>query len=432
MFTKIRSSFTLQVYCYALGIALACLLLMVLTWLQGPRVRSATLDANLVTTAMNQQLLLHMSQPPGSISESQVRVAPETPFAVTSSGNTVAIQFTQPLQNDTSYAVTIQTSNKRYTIHHTFHTGAATFYYAINTQYSTEIRRQTVGANTSQVIYTGRKVNDYLVLGNTLVLSVRDVSSNNAVLLYDIPSKQSHQIPLPGNGTASQLRSAPGKRIFGFIYNDSGNNTNGNIYLYDMNTRQLRQTGLLQDHPIKASEWQLARNGATVLARTLDNDTLLVNPGTTPIPLGQYSGLFGFSHDDSNIFVRDAPGEVLSLNVKSKQQTPYTEQGSGTYVAEVFPLSTRHGYIVRSQTSAGGAAAQKVFINQRDNQKELFASASSGQYLDDISPSPNDQLLAVEIRTTGSDTHKTQIIDINTGRTLATIEGAMVRWPSGP
>lgn len=431
MFTKIRNSFTLQVYCFAAGIALICLLLMVLTWLQGPRVRSATLDANLVTTAANQQLLLHMNQPPGTISQKQVRITPEALFAVTSSGNTVAIQFTQPLQNDTDYTVAIQTSNKRYTVNHTFHTAAATFYYAVDSEYSTEIRKQTVGTDVSQAVYTGSQVDDYLVLGNTLVLAIKD-GDKDTLLVYDMPSKQSQRVTLPGNGTISQLHSAPGKRLFGFISTDYTSEVTGTILLYDMNAQRLRRVGFSQDRPVEADEWQLARNGTTVLAQTLDANALLLNPGATPIPLGQYTELFGFSHDDSSILMRHATDGAISLNVKSKQQKPLVKQANDTYVTEAFPLSTKQGYIVQVQTSTGHtSSAQKVLIDQQGKQKELYANTSSGQYIDAVSLSPNDQLLAVEERTTESDIYQTRIINANSNGTLTIVEGNMIRWPSG-
>lgn len=429
MLTKIRSSFTLQVYCFAASIACICLLLMGLTWLQGPRIRSTTLNTTLVTTTANQQLLLHMNQPSGTMSKGQVHITPEAPFAVTSSGNTIAIQFTQPLQNNTKYRVRLQTSDKRHSIKHMFHTEPATFYYAVNSQYKTEIRKQTIGTAISQAIYNGSKIEDYLVLGNTLVLVVKENGKNN-VLLHDMSSKQSQSITLPGSGTVTQLRGAPNKRLFGFMYTDHSNSTESNILLYDMNTKRLRGAGYSLDRSLKAIEWQLARNGTTVLIRTPDSSTFLLNPGAIPIPLGQYNQVFGFSHDDSTLLMRNKANRLASLDIKGRQQKELIQR-TDIYVNSAFPLFTKQGHFMQTQTSRGGVWAQEIVTSQKDKAKTHYTNTSVDKYIDGVSLSPNDQLLAVEERTTGSDMHKTRIINSHDNHTLETVEGNMVRWPNG-
>lgn len=429
MLTKIRSSFTIQVYCFAASIALICLLLMGLTWIQGPRIRSTTLNTTLVTTAANQQLLLHMNQPPGNISKGQVQIMPEAPFAVTSSGNTVAIQFMQPLQNNTEYKVQLRTSDKRHSIKHRFHTGPATFYYAVNSQYKTEIRKHVMGAEVDQTIYSGSKIDDYTVIGNTLVLVVKE-SSKNTVLLYDMPSKQSQHITLPGNGTVTQLRGVPNKRLFGFMYTDHSNSADSNILLYDMNTKLLKAAGFSLDHSLRAIEWQLARNATTLLIRTPDSSTFLLNPGVVPIPLGQYSQLFGFSHDDGTILLRNTANRFVSLDIKERRQRSLVQQ-TNIYINTAFPLFTKRGYFMHIQTSRGGAWVQQVMTIQKGGEKTHYTNSSADKYIDSVSLSSNDQLLAVEERTTGSDIHKTRIINSNDNHVLKIIEGNMVRWPNG-
>jgi hypothetical protein len=430
MFTKIRRSFTLQVYCFAAVIALVCMLLMILTWLQGPRIRSSTIDTSLATTAANQQLILHMNQAPGAISKKLVKISPNIAFDVTSSGNTVAIQFTQPLQNDTDYAVKIQTPDKRYTVTHTFRTPPAVFYFAVSNDQTTEIRRQIVGTPKSDVVYSGGKVSDYLVLGNTLVLSLKE-DDKTRVTLFDIATKQYRDITLPGKGSVSQLHGAPGKRVFGFLYTDYDNDIYGNILLYGINAQELRRVGFSKGRTLEAGEWQLARNGETVLAQTLDSSALLLSPDIAPIPLGQYSELFGFSHDDSSIVLRKTNEGVVRLNVTDMQAAPVLTLDSKTYVADALPLFTRPGNVLQIQTSANGPPAQKVIINRENKLQEVYTNESVEEYITALALSSNDQFIAIEERPIATDEYRNRIINSTTGDTLAEVDGTMLRWPTG-
>jgi len=370
-----------------------------------------------------------MNQPPGSIGKGQIQILPDAPFAVTSSGNTVAIQFTQPLLHNTKYEIRLQTVDKRHSIRHTFYTKPATFYYAVSSQYKTEIRKQDMGTSMSQTIYNGNKIEDYLVIGNTLALVVKE-NSKNSLILYDMRSRSSRYVTLPGDGTVTQLHGVPNKRLFGFMYTDHSNSAESNILLYDMNTNILQAAGFSLDHSLRAVEWQLARNGTTLLIRTPDSSTFLLNRGAIPIPLGQYSQLFGFSHDDSTLLMRTMANKFVSLKVQERH-APLVQQTNDIYVQTALPLFTKEGYVTQIQTSNSGIWSQNITTSQKGAEQTRYINTSADKYIDAFSLSPNDQLLAVEERLSQSDTHQSHIIQSNDGHVLMTVDGNMVRWPSG-
>jgi hypothetical protein len=84
-----------------------CAAFLGLTLLQGPKLSSAQVDATRAVEQSGQLLRLFANQPVSSVDEKQVTVEPATPFTVETSGEVVALAFTQRLRYDTEYVVTV-------------------------------------------------------------------------------------------------------------------------------------------------------------------------------------------------------------------------------------------------------------------------------------------------------------------------------------
>jgi hypothetical protein len=414
---------------FALGLALLCAVLMWLTWQQGPRIRNSTFNSTQAVVSANQQLLLHFSQAPGKVAAGQVDITPKAAFSVVSSGNTVAIQFTQPLNGDTTYKLALRTADGRHTLRHTFQTGETRFYYAVNSQNHTEIKQAGMG-RPDTTVFSGDRVTDYLVLGNTLVLAQQPADSTDSwLVLYDLQKKKEKTIELPVVGTVSKLRPLPGKSAFGFVFSSGTAPYTTQIMAYDLARERLQHAYIAED-PVSANDWLFARNGKTFLAKGTDQGVLLVNPGEEPVLLGQFSQLFGFNYDDSVIYMRHALDGVISFNTAGKQRTPVVDDPN-IYVGGLAPLSTQDGYVLQTQSAAGGTHTQLVTLVSDKERRALFTEAQSKLYLTAVSLSPNDQYTVVESRVAADNTFKTSIVSTATGKTLKTVPGEMLRWQTG-
>lgn len=74
---------------------------------QGPRLRDVSYDASGLVSRPAQRVILTANQALQQVSAADVRVTPAAAHTVTSSGNTIAVEFAGPLAYDRDYTVTV-------------------------------------------------------------------------------------------------------------------------------------------------------------------------------------------------------------------------------------------------------------------------------------------------------------------------------------
>jgi len=412
------------------GLALLCGALVALNILQGPRVRSAAIDVKTAAVLANQRLQLHTNQPVGRVTEKQVTITPSTPFRITAAGNTIVMQFTQPLRYDTKYQVRIANGDKHFG--YSFRTGQADLFYAVNEGNKGTIYRRQMNDAKATAVFTGDKIGDFLIAGTTLVINTQQPSGNSTLLVKNVqePDAPPTTIRLPRPGFVLGLRASADRQSFGFRF--TATNANGSIVgqlgLYNFMERKLTWLNGANGQPVSALDWQYGRDGKTLLVQTFDSSVFAVNAKGAWLPLGQFVEIGGFSHDGSSALVFDAKkGESsLDLTTIAVNSLPLPERDA--MIAEALPLRTQAGYLLQTDIMADEEAAQRIYIRRDKAAKALFSITGNQGYVRGIALSPNDQFAVVEKNKEDAGVFAYDIIDTFTGRKVESLDAAMVRW----
>lgn len=428
MSTKAASSFQRQMYLFVAGLTGLCLLLIFLTSLQGTRVRSAAIDTVKATQQGGQRLLLQLNQPAGTIDTKDISISPDVQFSAISGGTTIALQFAQPLRNSTTYTLTIKAHGKN--IRHSFTTEPASFFYVTDVVGGSELHKRWLGTNKDSVVLTSEPIDDYIVLGDTVVYTTIDQTRKASLRIFNSATGEHKEVPLPEDGTIYQLRAAPNGGSFGFIFtasNFSGDNTYI-LNLYDMSRGTLQQVQGFGDKPLKAVDWQFARNGKTIAAVSTDQTVLLVNPGSPPTPLGQYDGLEDFTFDDSSLLLTGRAGKQI-VNLKNGQRTSLPAVDDDSHLYSATPLNTEDGLLMLGLSYLATNQKTKIMVSRNDISKEIYSLAADEGTIAFTTLSPNDQYVAMEIRNGLDTTSVIEIIDTWRGDAVAKFNGSKIRWP---
>ncbi|HEV7454461.1 MAG TPA: hypothetical protein VGO07_04335 [Candidatus Saccharimonadales bacterium] len=405
------------------------LLLISLTWLQGPRIRSAIIDAGRVTVLPNQRLSLHANESIGAPATKQVTVTPAVRFVASSGGNTVVLQFNEPLHFATRYRVAIHAG--KHVIDYSFTTKPAVVYYAVNTGENSEIHARTLPAGKDKVVFAGGAVDDFAVLGNNLVLNLKYKNDTNLLTMFDMVTEQPAQIALPASGSIEHLRIAPDRQSFGFLFTASEalSPVNRNLMLYRLSGNQLTSVTGFDNKPVETLDWRYAADSNTILDQQMDSNVLLLSPKHPPVPLGQFSSIFGLSYDSTNIVLGQLMTGIVSMNIQTSRRTMLPQPSrTGEYLVVADPLRTRKGYLLHTQTIDDRGSSQQLIVERNGKQQKIYSINNLDAYITHVDMSVNDQMAAVSKNDTPDNTPNTDVIDTYTGKKVVTLPGNIVRW----
>jgi len=427
MFTN-TNSFQKSLYLLTVGLVGLCIVFTALTWVQGVRVRSASINDELAVTKPNQRLLLQLNQLPGAIGKEQVAITPNVPFSVVGGGKTIAIQFTQPLNNATKYTVRVRMAHNR-SFSYSFETRPTTMFYLVTTGSADEIRRRLPNGK-DEVVFSGEGIKDYVVIKDKVIIVQKVLPTQDRLLSHTIGSKTSDEIKLSEPGIVTALQAAPDGKSFGFEFTTSDYRSDASgLTLYTLADKKLQRVVGLNNKPVNVNEWYFARDSTTILAQTLETDTLLLSRAKLPVPLGQYIEVGGFNFDDSSIFARNNKTGYGVLNLHTMQQDdPIVQPDELSYVLSVKSLHTQNGYVTRLQSYRDGHTVGSLTVSRQQSREELYHTVNPDEYINTYSVSPNDQYAAVEIRTGGRD-YTTHVVDSDNKKIITTMAGGKVRWP---
>lgn len=170
------------------------------------------------------------NQPLAAITPTQVTVTPAAPFTVVSSGRSVAVQFTYPLDPDTEYSIDVadvQSSEggPAGTLTHRFRTGSPPIFLLQRRDGEDAVfvesrRRHGGAAFEAEQIEDFRSARDGLVA----VTTEGDLSQLTAV---STTSGKATPITLPGAGFVSGLQVADHDSLVGYVFTDEAVGTPG-------------------------------------------------------------------------------------------------------------------------------------------------------------------------------------------------------------
>ena len=430
----------------------------VANYLQGPKLASATVDPSGVVTDPGQQLRLFANQNLTAVKKSQVTITPSTPFSVSSTGETVAVQFAERLNYATRYQVTVKKVTSIYqdqpqTFRYSFTTAKAQLYYldrasTAGSQPDTIVRTGLSGSART-VVYSAPHIQQFVVFPEFLAVVTQNDDRSSSLSFVSTSGGPVEQVALPGTGTVDHLEGSSDGSTVGFVF--TGNTPSG-TYSNDLMMVDLTGTGVVQPvlglngQPLAVIDWHFLSGGTSFVAQSAD-DTLLLMDSTKPgtaVPLGQYAELGRSSPDGKTLVVGDVFGKMAYSLANGKQtrlpSLPVAGQESFGGDLELLGSGDARIQQVVVLDPNGGYQSYLVY-EQGKTSRILYQTVNGKGSIAGFSVSPNGQYVAVnvvpDVATSVSDNYAvdpmstsitTMFVDIATGSVVRGVTGFDESW----
>lgn len=204
---------------------------------QGPRVTEAQVDPDAAVAASGARLIVTTTQALAEVTPEQVTITPATPFAVDTAGRSVGVRFALPLWDRTKYTVKIEGvrglgGGPATTITQTFRTGKESFYLLQRGDEEDTIFRTDLTGEKAVPVFRHAHIEDYRATSAHLVVSVRDgadgdqaegeADGTTKLIVTDLAGEHQRTLPLPGEGSVTNLQSADRGDLIGYTFTDAG------------------------------------------------------------------------------------------------------------------------------------------------------------------------------------------------------------------
>jgi hypothetical protein len=423
---------------------------------QGPRLRSVAYDATDLVTRPAQRVILTANQAVKRVAPEDVQVRPAAPHTVTSSGNTVAIEFTGPLAYDRDYTVTVRdvrapgqpaTADLRTTIR----TGSTDVLAIVHDAGGDRIVRRSLDAGGTRTVYRGKGIVEFARLARSLVV-LSDVDGGSAVDVVPLAggvqddATPVEHIQLPSSrGTAKALHAADDGSSFGFVYADtsSGQSEDVGLYVVDLTGTHLPEPvgadgkASVGATPLSVSQWAYVPRTESALVRTGTDDLLLVDMGgrNDLVRLGSATYLHGFVGSGTTAVVETGTG-IVRLDLTNGRRTALTAPAASTeapYLGRIAPLTDDTYLRLVGDVRTDGTLAARIVRVDGDRASRLPVTVPEDASVTAVCPSPNSQFVAVAMRS--ADSVLISVVDARSGALEASLAGEAIDWcgalPSG-
>ena len=452
----------------ALVITIAVLAVLVaafagLNYLQGPKLSSARIDASRVVTQSGQQLRLFANQNVAVVKQGQVSVTPAAKFTVSTSGEVIAVQFTDKLHYGTRYSVRVNGVENAYqpqrqTFRFAFTTAAASVYYldrantAAGEQTDSIVRTGLRGSDRT-VVYSAPHIQQFVVFPRAIAVTTLNDDHTSSLSLVSLDKGLTEQLLLPGQGIVERLQAAPDAGIIGFIFTSNGpvpeRKYSSTLMTVDLTGAHTIAPLLdLASKPLGVLNWLFLSGSRSIVAQTFDQTVLLIDAKkpASSVPLGQYADLGRSSPDGKTLVVGDVFGKIAySLSSGKQTRLPALpidgEMSYGGDLMLVGPGTARVQQIAVFDPARGGRYQGYLVYENGTETRILYQSKDDAGSIEGFSVSPNGQYVAVNVvpnfATSFSDGYfadsastsiTTLFIDIAAGNLVRSVEGFDESW----
>ncbi|MDJ0377918.1 hypothetical protein [Cryobacterium sp. PH31-L1] len=418
------------------GLVAACLALVAVNLLTGPRLTNVDVDRAAVVASSNSRLVLETNRQLVEVTSEQVSIEPAAASQVTTSTNSVVISFPQPLAYNTDYAVSVRgitgtTVDRESTVSAAFSTSEPSMYYLsraasaaeAGTRGTDRILRTTIGRADTEVAFESANIQQFVPMGSELAVVTVNPDLANALFRVDADGT-AEALNLPGVGLVQDLQAAPGQSLLGFRFTSAadaaGPHYENVLFVLDLRTNNATAVPGLDGDPLQVTTWGFMAGRADIVAQQYDSNLVLINPldqsggnpleiepqFDPPVPLGQFADLTAFAPDGVRIAVSDRDGQyVLDLSQGTESAiVPQSVEGTTQYTAELRFLAGGAGtdsvsYVQRVAEfdAATGSVRQHLSLVQGGQTRRVYTPVSANETIVGFELSPNDQYLAVQI-----------------------------------
>lgn len=425
---------------------------------QGPRLRDVSYDATGLVSRPAQRVILTANQALQRVSAEDVRVSPAAAHTVTSSGNTIAVEFAGPLAYDRDYTVTVSgvrapgqraTSELRTSIR----TGSTDVLALVPGAGGGKDRivRRSLDAGGATTVYEATGISEYVRLGRSLVVvSGTDAGSSVDIVplasgVQDEDAPVEHLTLPTAEGRVTALHAADDGASFGFEYADTttGQSRNVGLYVVDMTGTHL-PTAIAADGkpttgavPMTVGQWAYVPRTESALVRTGSDDLVLVDMSgrTDAVRLGSATYLHGFVGAGTTAVVETGTG-IVRLDLTDGERTALRAPAGSTgaaYLGRIAPLTDDSYLRVVGDVRSDGTISQRIVRVERSRASRLTVTIPEDASVTAVCPSPNGQFVAVATKAATSGL--VSIVDASSGALEASVDAGSVDWcgalPSG-
>jgi hypothetical protein len=421
---------------------------------QGPRLRSVSYDAGDLVTRPAQRVILTANQAVQQVPASAVRVRPAAPFSVTSSGNTVAVEFAGPLAYDREYTLTVRgvrapgqaaTSDLRTTIR----TGSTDVLAVVpGTDGGPDsIVRRGLDAAGSGTVYRAQGITEYAVLARSLVVLRDDRDGGSAIDIVPLAGGvQDDAVPVErlsmpsSRGSAKALHAADDGSSFGFVYADTSSGRSEDVGLYVVDLTGTHQpepvaadgTPTAGATPISVAQWAYVPRTASALVRTGTDDLVLVDMSgrNDAVRLGSATYLHGFVGSGTTAVVETGNG-IVQLDLTDGERTDLpapTASTDSAYLGRIAPIAEDVYLRVVGSVRDDGTLAARIVRVDGARASRLAVTVPDDASVTAVCPSPNGQFVAVATQSSGG--ALVTVVDATSGTLEASLAGTAIDWCS--
>jgi hypothetical protein len=434
-------------------LAVVCTLFGVLTSRQGPKLNETRIDTGAAVTQTGQQLRLFANQVVAHVDADQVVVSPAAPHTVSTSGDVIAVQFTDRLRYGTDYTVTVSGVSSVYQaqaseLTTTFSTPAAETWRIVHGVDGTDDRIEraplTGGADRTTV-YQAPRIQAFEVF-DTAVAVVADDGTTSTLSLVALDGVAVENLPLPdGPGLITRFGADAASTTLAFSWRPQGSESDTLYTLPLQGQREVTPVPSIAGQPVTALDWFFVPGRATVVVQSADESVAAydLTGAAPPRPYGTFVSLQGVALDGGTIVAATAV-ESSRIDLDTGEQTaiPFSAVEGGTpFRGELVAIGdTTYVQQVAVPTSDGAAYRNLIVVDDEKEARSLYEPSAVGTTIEGFSVSPNGQYLAVETADATAETDftytidpvpatvTTTIVDIASGGVVASFAGHSTAW----
>ncbi|WP_144761753.1 hypothetical protein [Curtobacterium sp. 9128] len=427
---------------------------------QGPRLRSVSYDPSGIVSRPAQRVIITANQALQRVTAADVTVSPAAAHTVTSSGNTVAVEFAGPLAYDRDYTVTVAGARApgqaaRSDLRATIATGTTDVLALVPGTGGAQDRivRRSLDAPGSTTVYRGEGITEYVRLSRSLVVlsdsGVGDSRIDVVPLRNGVQDPESpvEHITLPSaEGHADALHAADDGASFGFRYADTstGESRDVGLYVVDLTGTHLPEPIAAADGkptigatPMTVAQWAYVPRTESALVRTGTDELFLVDMSgrAALVRLGSATYLHGFVGTGTTAVVESGTG-IERVDLTNGARTAIVAPAGSTdapYLGRIAQLTDRTYLRTVGDVRGDGTIASRIVRVDGSRASRLPVTIPDDATLTAVCPSPNGQFVAVATKSAAG--ALVSIVDATSGALEASTAGADVDWcgalPSG-
>jgi hypothetical protein len=427
-----------------------------ITFSQGPKLSSAQLDATGVVTRPGQQLRLFANQNVAPVARSQIAITPAAPISVSSAGEVIAVQFTQPLSYATDYRVTVShvasaADGVSSTLSYRFRTASPPLYFLRRSGDAgpDEIVRTGIRSPTLAVAYSAQHISDFVVFAHAIAVATLDSKGDSALAIVGSGGRV-EPITLPGPGTVDLVRANLDSGILGFTFTSAGPTTareySNTLFTVDPNGTAVPQPVKgLGGTPLSVLDWAFVPGSSELVAQNIDQSIVLLDTAKVGAvtPLGNFLDFGAIASDGRSMVVTDVDGPC-NLTFATGKSSPITASPLGgvkPYGGLASVLPTGRVQLDSIYDDAIGGFVDHLAYDNGRTARELFHPVDPRGSILNFSISPNNEYVAIEVNpdvaTSKPDGYAvngrprsvtTYFVDVETGALVKSVAGFDVSW----